>query len=181
MIEANKKYGLFQDPRYVGFNEIIYLHKNISTHEKFTFKGQDIHPAIIDYIHQNLDPRLFHEEELTEVIDLEAYYQKHGLNNDPSNLDDGSFINYIDEVFENIFLIQTEMHWMWGDYRNAYYLLELKDNIIKVIDKEIPDSVFPNRISHYKIEDNKVIAIADGCKFDLNLNKDEQLETINSC
>tara|TARA_Y100000590_G_C15614664_1_gene975253 strand:+ start:105 stop:1373 length:1269 start_codon:yes stop_codon:yes gene_type:complete len=183
IIIANEKYNLFEsfNPKYIGFNKA-----NESSHENFKYKNKPIHPAVISYIDLSLEPRLVHEEEFSGFVILDEFYRQNNLYEklqEPiGNTYDLVSYRAIAEVINNIFLVET--HWDWGKAnfdKYSYFLMELKEGKITVIDKEIPYSVWPTYITHYKFEENKLVAFASGCMFDLDLNKDEQIETISSC
>jgi len=183
MIEANKNYSLFSifNPKYIGFHKASY-----QGYKNFKYKDKSIHPAVLSYIDLNLEPRLVHEDEFTGSVNLDEFYKQNNLYEkleEPlGDIHDGVSYRIIAEVMDNIFFIET--HWDWGKAnfdKYSYFLMELKEEKLTVLDKEIPYSVWPTYVTHYKIEKNKLLAFASGCKFELNLNKNEQVETISSC
>ena len=74
------------------------------------------------------------------------------------------------EVLDNIFLIQTSLPWLWGDYKYGYFLISIEENLLKLIDYHIPDSVFPTKITKYKIEEDYLKIIADNEEIILFIN-----------
>tara|TARA_B110000438_G_C15667140_1_gene586542 strand:+ start:586 stop:915 length:330 start_codon:yes stop_codon:yes gene_type:complete len=73
------------------------------------------------------------------------------------------------EVLDSLFLIQTSMPWLWEDRRYGYFLILIDKNLIKLIDYHIPESVFPKKITRYKVKGDKVIVIADEDQIILSL------------
>ena len=61
------------------------------------------------------------------------------------------------------------MPWLWGDHRYGYFLIRIDNNFLKLVDYHIPESVFPKKITNYKVENGYVIIIADEEKMVLSL------------
>ena len=61
------------------------------------------------------------------------------------------------------------MPWLWGDHRYGYFLIRIDNNFLKLVDYRIPESVFPKKITNYKVENGYVIIIADEEKMVLSL------------
>ena len=125
-----------------------YNYETIENDNKvdFKYKNNFISPEIIYYIHTRLDPRLSFEDNFKNNIELDKY-----TNN---NLFKYENITYkpLAEVLDSLFLIQTSMPWLYGDYRYGYFLISIDNNILRLIDYHIPDSVFPTNVTKYKVE-----------------------------
>ena len=61
----------------------------------------------------------------------------------------------IAKVQDNVFLIQTEWAWLWGDYRYGFFLVKIKDGILELLDSHITESS-SSPIHLYKIHEDKV-------------------------
>ena len=106
----------------------------------------DINPLVVYYMHTRLDSRLSYEDEFNNNIELDKF---------TSTENERLYHKTIAKVQDNIFLIQTEWPWLWGDYRYGFFLVKIKDGILELLDEHITESSsYP--IGHYKIKENKV-------------------------
>ena len=106
----------------------------------------DINPLVVYYMHTRLDSRLSYEDEFINNIELDKFI---------STENERLYHKTIAKVQDNIFLIQTEWPWLWGDYRYGFFLVKIKDGILELLDEHITESSsYP--IGHYKIKENKV-------------------------
>ena len=106
----------------------------------------DINPLVVYYMHTRLDSRLSYEDEFNNNIELDKF---------TSTENERLYHKTIAKVQDNIFLIQTEWPWLWGDYRYGFFLVKIKDGILELLDEHITESSsYP--IDYYKIKENKV-------------------------
>lgn len=69
-------------------------------------------------------------------------------------------------VKDNIFLIQTNYTWGWGDYRHSVFLIEKNNGTLKLLDYFIPDSI-NDPMEYYKVNDQGVTILSGDEKIDL--------------
>ena len=106
----------------------------------------DISPLVVYYIHTRLDSRLSYEDEFINNIELDKFI---------STENERLYHKTIAQVQDNVFLIQTEWAWLWGDYRYGFFLVKIKDGVLELLDEHITESSsYP--IDRYKIKENKV-------------------------
>ena len=115
-----------------------------------------IDPKIINYIHTRLDHRLAYEDEFKNNI---------VLSNFKSSEEDMPY-NILAEVRDNIFLIQTNYHWLWGDYRHSVFLIQKDKETLTLLDYYIPDSI-NDPMAYYKVNDQGVTILSDSEKINL--------------
>jgi len=115
-----------------------------------------IDPKIINYIHTRLDQRLAYEDEFKNNI---------VLSNFKSSEEDMPY-NILAEVRDNIFLIQTNYHWLWGDYRYAVFLIQTDKETITLLDYYMPDSI-NDPMAFYKVNNQGVTVLSDSEKINL--------------
>jgi hypothetical protein len=115
-----------------------------------------IDPKIINYIHTRLDHRLAYEDEFKNNI---------VLSNFKSSEEDMPY-NILAEVRDNIFLIQTNYHWLWGDYRHAVFLIQKDKETLTLLDYYMPDSINDPMV-YYKVNDQGVTILSDSEKINL--------------
>ena len=115
-----------------------------------------IDPKIINYIHTRLDHRLAYEDEFKNNI---------VLSNFKSSEEDMPY-NILAEVRDNIFLIQTNYHWLWGDYRHSVFLIQKDKETLTLLDYYIPDSI-NDPMEYYKVNDQGVTILSDSEKINL--------------
>ena len=115
-----------------------------------------IDPKIINYIHTRLDQRLAYEDEFKNNI---------VLSNFKSSEEDMPY-NILTEVRDNIFLIQTNYHWLWGDYRHSVFLIQKDKETLTLLDYYIPDSI-NDPMEYYKVNDQGVTILSDSEKINL--------------
>ena len=122
----------------------------------FNHYDKIIDPKIINYIHTRLDHRLAYEDEFKNNI---------VLSNFTSSEEDMPY-NILAEVRDNIFLIQTNYHWLWGDYRHAVFLIQKEKETITLLDYYMPDSI-NDPMAYYKVNDQGVTILSDSEKINL--------------
>ena len=91
---------------YTPISHYLYEYPNTD----FKHNGEIINSQAIHYIHTRLDQRLYYEDKFKNNVQLSDY---------ESSSEDTMPYNPIAEIKDNIFLIQTNYHWMWGDYRHS--------------------------------------------------------------
>ena len=74
--------------------------------------------------------------------------------------------NILAEVRDNIFLVQTNYHWLWGDYRHAVFLIQKDKEILTLLDYYMPDST-NDPMAYYKVNDQGVTILSENEKIDL--------------
>ena len=115
-----------------------------------------IDPKIINYIHTRLDHRLAYEDEFKNNI----------VSSNFTSSEEDIPYNILAEVEDNIFLIQTNYHWLWGDYRHAVFLIQKDKEILTLLDYYIPDSI-NDPMAYYKVNDQGVTILSDSEKINL--------------
>ena len=126
----------------------------------FKHNGKIINSQAINYIHTRLDQRLAYEDKFKNNVQLSDY---------ESSLEDTIPYNPIAEVKDNVFLIQTNYHWLWGDYRHSVFLIEKTNGALNLLDYFIPDSI-NDPMKYYKVNDNGVTVLSESEKIDLFFN-----------
>ena len=138
---------------YKPISHYLYEYPNTD----FKHNGEIINSQAIHYIHTRLDQRLAYEDEFRNYVQLSDY---------ESSSEDTMLYNPIAEVKDNIFLIQTNYHWMWGDYRHSVFLIEKSNGTLNLLDYFIPDSI-NDPMEYYKVDDHGVTILSDSEKIDL--------------
>ena len=123
----------------------------------FKHNGKIINSQAINYIHTRLDQRLAYEDKFKNNVQLSNY---------ESSFEDTIPYNPIAEVKDNVFLIQTNYHWLWGDYRHSVFLIEKNNGTLILLDYYIPDSI-NDPMAYYKVNDNGVTILSESEKIDL--------------
>ena len=93
---------------YTPISHYLYEYPNTD----FKHNGEIINSQAIHYIHTRLDQRLYYEDEFKNNVQLSDY---------ETSSEDAMPYNPIAEVKANVFLIQTNYHWMWGDYLQSVF------------------------------------------------------------
>jgi len=141
---------------YTPISHYLYEYPNTD----FKHKGKIINSQAIHYIHTRLDQRLYYEDEFKNNVQLSDY---------ESSTEDTMPYNPIAEVKDNIYLIQTNYHWMWGDYRHSVFLIEKNNGALNLLDYFIPDSI-NDPMEYYKVNDQGVTILSGDEKIDLFFN-----------
>ena len=115
-----------------------------------------INPKIINYIHTRLDQRLAYEDEFKNNIVLSNF----------KSLEEDMPYNILAEVRDNTFLIQTNYHWLWGDYRHAVFLIQKDKEILTLLDYYMPDSI-NDPMAYYKVHEQGVTVLSDSERVNL--------------
>ena len=107
----------------------------------------DVNPDVIYYMHTRLDPRLNYEDEFINNISLANFtsYEDEKLN-----------YKIISKVKENTYLIETEWPWLWGDSRYGYFVVDIDNGYLTLIDSYITESISSPTHS-YKIDSDKIL------------------------
>ena len=111
----------------------------------------DVNPDVIYYMHTRLDPRLNYEEGFINNI---------FLTNFTSAEDEKLNYKVISKVKENTYLIETEWPWLWGDSRYGYFVVNIHNGYLRLIDNYITESVSTS-ISSYRVYDDRVVMDID--------------------
>ena len=111
----------------------------------------DVNPDVIYYMHTRLDPRLNYKDEFINNIFLANF----------TSTEDKK-LNYkvISKVKENAYLIETEWPWLWGDSRYGYFVINIDNGYLRLIDNYITESVSTS-ISSYRVYDDRVVMDID--------------------
>ena len=141
---------------YTPISHYLYEYPNTD----FKHNGEIINSQAIHYIHTRLDQRLYYEDKFKNNVQLSDY---------ESSTEDTMPYNPIAEVKDNIFLIQTNYNWMWGDYRHSVFLIEKNNGTLILLDYFIPDSI-NDPMEYYKVNDNGVTILSGDEKIDLFFN-----------
>ena len=141
---------------YTPISNYTYEYPNTD----FKHNGEIINPQAIHYIHTRLDQRLYYEDKFKNNVQLSDY---------ESSTEDTIPYNPIAEIKDNVFLIQTNYHWMWGDYRHSVFLIEKNNGTLNLLDYFIPDSI-NNPMEYYKVNDQGVTILSGDEKIDLFFN-----------
>ena len=118
-----------------------------------------VNPDVIYYMHTRLDPRLNYEDEFINNISLANFtsYEDEKLN-----------YKVISKVKENTYFIETEWPWLWGDSRYGYFVVDIDNGYLTLIDSYITESVSTS-ISSYRLYDDRVVMDIDNKKISLLL------------
>jgi len=119
----------------------------------------DVNPDVIYYMHTRLDPRLNYEDEFINNISLVNF---------TSAEDEKLNYKVISKVKENTYLIETEWPWLWGDSRYGYFVVNIDNGYLRLIDNYITESVSTS-ISSYRLYDDRVVMDIDNKKISLLL------------
>ena len=138
---------------YTPISHYLYEYPNTD----FRHNGEIINSQAIHYIHTRLDQRLYYEDKFKNNIQLSDY---------ESSSEDTMPYNPIAEIKDNVFLIQTNYHWMWGDYRHSVFLIEKNNGTLNLLDYFIPDSI-NDPMEYYKVNDQGVTILSGDEKIDL--------------
>ena len=111
----------------------------------------DVNSDVIYYIHTRLDPRLNYEDEFINNISLASF---------TSNEDEKLNYKVISIVKENTYLIETEWPWLWGDSRYGYFVVDIDNGYLTLIDSYITESM-SSPINSYKIDSDKILMKID--------------------
>ena len=107
----------------------------------------DVNPDVIYYMHTRLDPRLNYEDGFINNISLANFTST-----------EDKRLNYkvISKVKENTYLIETEWPWLWGDSRYGYFVVNIDNGYLTLIDSYITESISSPTHS-YKIDSDKIL------------------------
>ena len=138
---------------YTPISHYLYEYPNTD----FKHNGEIINSQAIHYIHTRLDQRLAYEDKFRNNVQLSDY---------ESSTEDTMPYNPIAEIKDNVFLIQTNYNWMWGDYRHSVFLIEKNNGTLILLDYFIPDSI-NDPMEYYKVNDQGVTILSGDEKIDL--------------
>ena len=138
---------------YTPISHYLYEYPNTD----FKHNGEIINSQAIHYIHTRLDQRLAYEDKFKNNVQLSDY---------ESSTEDTMPYNPIAEIKDNVFLIQTNYNWMWGDYRHSVFLIEKNNGTLNLLDYFIPDSI-NDPMEYYKVNDQGVTILSGDEKIDL--------------
>ena len=141
---------------YTPISHYLYEYPNTD----FKHNGEIINSQAIHYIHTRLDQRLAYEDKFKNNVQLSDY---------ESSTEDTMPYNPIAEIKDNVFLIQTNYNWMWGDYRHSVFLIEKNNGTLILLDYFIPDSI-NDPMEYYKVNDQGVTILSGDEKIDLFFN-----------
>ena len=106
-----------------------------------------VNPDVIYYMHTRLDPRLNYEDGFINNISLANF---------TSTEDEKLNYKVISKVKENTYLIETEWPWLWGDSRYGYFVVDIDNGYLTLIDSYITESISSPTHS-YKIDSDKIL------------------------
>ena len=106
-----------------------------------------VNPDVIYYMHTRLDPRLNYEDEFINNISLANF---------TSAEDEKLNYRVISKVKEDTYLIETEWPWLWGDSRYGYFVVDIDNGYLTLIDSYITESISSPTHS-YKIDSDKIL------------------------
>ena len=111
----------------------------------------DVNSDVIYYMHTRLDSRLNYEDGFINNISLVNFTS-----------DEDEKLNYkvISKVKENTYLIETEWPWLWGDSRYGYFVINIDNGYLRLIDNYITESISTS-ISAYRVYDDRVVMDID--------------------
>ena len=107
----------------------------------------DVNPDVIYYMLTRLDPRLNYEDEFINNISLANF---------TSAEDEKLNYKVISKVKENTYLIETEWPWLWGDSRYGYFVVDIDNGYLTLIDSYITESI-SSPIHSYRIDSDKIL------------------------
>ena len=110
-----------------------------------------VNPDVIYYMHTRLDPRLNYEDGFINNISLANF---------TSAEDEKLNYKVISKVKENTYLIETEWPWLWGGSRYGYFVINIDNGYLRLIDNYITESVSTS-ISSYRLYDDRVVMDID--------------------
>ena len=119
----------------------------------------DINPEVIYYMHTRLDSRLSYEDKFINNISLANF---------KSTEDERLNYKVISELKDNTYLIETEWPWLWDDSRYGYFVINIDNGYLRLIDNYITESVSTS-ISSYRLYDDRVVMDIDNKKISLLL------------
>ena len=119
----------------------------------------DINPEVIYYMHTRLDSRLSYEDRFINNISLANFI---------STEDEKLNYKVISKVKDNIYFIETEWPWLWGDSRYGYFVINVDKGYLRLVDNYITESVSTS-ISSYRLYDDRVVMDIDNKKVSLFL------------
>ena len=119
----------------------------------------DVNPDVIYYMHTRLDPRLNYEDEFINNIFLANF---------TSTEDKKLIYKVISKVKENTYLIETEWLWLWGDSRYGYFVINIDNGYLRLIDNYITESISAP-IDSYKIDSRRLLMNIENKKISLLL------------
>ena len=117
----------------------------------------DVNPDVIYYMHTRLDPRLNYEDGFINNISLANF---------TSAEDEKLNYKVISKVKENTYLIETEWPWLWGDSRYGYFVVNIDNGYLTLIDSYITESI-SEPINSYKIYSDIILMKIDNKKISL--------------
>ena len=106
-----------------------------------------VNPDVIYYMHTRLDPRLNYEDGFINNISLANF---------TSAEDEKLNYKVISKVKENTYLIETEWPWLWGDSRYGYFVVDIDNGYLTLIDSYITESI-SSPTDSYKIDIDKIL------------------------
>jgi hypothetical protein len=112
---------------------------------------RDVNTKIIYYIHTRLDSRLNYEDGFINNISLANF---------KSTEDERLNYKVISKVKKNTYLIETEWPWLWGDSRYGYFVVNINNGYLTLIDNYITEYI-SSPINSYKIDRDKIIIKID--------------------
>ena len=118
-----------------------------------------VNPDVIYYMHTRLDPRLNYEDGFINNISLANF---------TSAEDEKLNYKVISKVKENTYLIETEWPWLWGDSRYGYFVVDIDNGYLKLIDSHITESI-SSPIHSYRIDSAKILIKMDNKMISLSL------------
>ena len=119
----------------------------------------DINPEVIYYMHTRLDSRLNYEDRFINNISLANFI---------STEDERLNYKVISELKDNTYLIETEWPWLWGDSRYGYFVINIDNGYLKVIDNYITESI-SSSINSYRIDSDRIVMRIDNKNISLLL------------
>jgi len=119
-----------------------------------------VNPDVIYYMHTRLDPRLNYEDGFINNISLANF---------TSAEDEKLNYKVISKVKENTYLIETEWPWLWGDSRYGYFVVNINNGYLRLIDNYITESI-SSPINSYRIDSNRIVMKIDNKNIGLLYN-----------
>ena len=118
-----------------------------------------VNPDVIYYMHTRLDPRLNYQDGFINNISLANFTS-----------DEDEKLNYrvISKVKENTYLIETEWPWLWGDSRYGYFVINIDNGYLRLIDNYITESISAP-IDSYKIDNDRLLLNIENKKISILL------------
>ena len=118
-----------------------------------------VNPDVIYYMHTRLDPRLNYEDGFINNISLANF---------TSAEDEKLNYKVISKVKENTYLIETEWPWLWGDSRYGYFVINIDNGYLRLIDNYITESI-SSSVNSYRIDSDRIVMKIDNKKISLLL------------